>query len=163
MNAPHLKIIGEVETPAELSVADLAKLPADCQIPDVSQLDDQRKGRGVWLAGLISAVGPSQGVSYLTLHASADDFHASLPLEKIRDRSFLIYELEGQPLPANAGGPFRFAIIDSAACQTAEIDDCANVKFVDCMEFSTAKGRDSRPNSASEHAALHADDHKHAE
>ena len=35
----------------------------------------------------------------------------------------MIYRLDGQPLPAKAGGPVRFFIPDFAACHTAEIDE----------------------------------------
>ena len=83
--------------------------------------------------------------AYLTLHSAADDFHASIPLAAVRDRRCLIYRLDGAPLPAKAGGPVRFLIPDHAACHTAEIDECANVKFVDHIELSVERGHDNRP------------------
>jgi DMSO/TMAO reductase YedYZ molybdopterin-dependent catalytic subunit len=91
----------------------------------------------------------------LTLHASKDDFHASSPLAAVRDRAILIYRLDGRPLPETAGGPVRFFIPDFTACHTSEIDECANVKFVNRLEFSTGPGRDNRPHDEKEHAELH--------
>ena len=73
----------------------------------------------------------------------------------MRERAIVIYRLEGQPLPSSAGGPLRFYIPDFAACHTSEIDECANVKFVDRMEFTATPGQDNRPHDADEHAALH--------
>jgi hypothetical protein len=92
---------------------------------------------------------------YLTLHAAADDFHASVPLEAVRERGILIYEIDGRELPVSAGGPVRFYIPDYAACRSAEVDECANVKFVDRLELSAQMGRDNRPHDEKEHEALH--------
>lgn len=155
MQTPTLKVTGEVDQPREFTLDDLRQFAPSHQIPDASQVDPSRAGRAIWFASLLDAVKPRETVHYITLHASADDFHASLPLAEIRDRAFLIYELDGQPLPVKSGGPFRFAIQDSAACKSAEIDECANVKFVDWMEFSARPGQDNRPHDEEQHADLH--------
>ena len=80
------------------------------------------------------------------------------PLDAVIDKALVIYRLDGQPLPEKAGGPVRFFIPDFAACQTHEIDECANVKFVDRLELTAEKGFDNRPHDGDEHAALHAKD-----
>jgi 2-dehydropantoate 2-reductase len=151
----RLQVNGEVLNPLELSLPDLAAIDAAWQVPDVSRVDPKRKGRAVKLAGLLALASPKPGAAYLTLHASTDDFHASVPLEAVRDRGLLIYEVDGQPLPVSAGGPFRFYVQDFAACHSAEVDECANVKFVDRIEISRDKGRDNRPADEQQHAALH--------
>ena len=51
--------------------------------------------------------------------------------------------------------PFRFLIPDFAACKTHEIDECANVKFVNRIELTRERGHDNRPHDEAEHAALH--------
>jgi len=155
MTKPLLTIDGDVELPLSLSFADLAAFPADQQIIDVSRIDPKRQGDAVTLAGLLARVKPRPAAKYLTLHASTDDFHASIPLDAVRERAFLIYRVNGQPLSQKAGGPLRFYIPDFAACHTSEIDECANVKFVDRMEFSATPGEDNRPHDAQEHAELH--------
>jgi DMSO/TMAO reductase YedYZ molybdopterin-dependent catalytic subunit len=152
---PTLTIDGDVRSPATLSFEDLSSLDPAQQIADVSRLDPKRKGDAVKLAALLERVKPKPSARYLTLHASKDDFHASIPLDAVHDRAVLIYRLEGRPLPESAGGPIRFFIPDFAACHTAEIDECANVKYVDRLEFSAHPGRDTRPHDADEHAALH--------
>lgn len=151
----NLKIDGEVANPMDLSLADLAAIDARWQVPDVSRIDPKRKGRAVKLIGLLAKANPGSAATYLTLHSSADDFHASVPLDSVRERGLLIYEIDGQPLPASAGGPFRFYIPDFAACHSAEVDECANVKFVDRIELSAGKGFDNRPEDEKQHAALH--------
>jgi DMSO/TMAO reductase YedYZ molybdopterin-dependent catalytic subunit len=156
MKNPQLLIEGEVARPDALSASDLAAIDAKHQIDDVSRIDPKRKGAGVWLRGLLDHVGASPSAAYLTLHAFADDFHASIPLASVLDRAFIIYRLDGEPLPASAGGPFRFFIRDYLACHSAEIDECANVKFVDRIELSATRGHDNRPHDDAAHAALHA-------
>jgi DMSO/TMAO reductase YedYZ molybdopterin-dependent catalytic subunit len=155
MTRPALILEGEVERPVALSFDDLAALPASCQVRDVSQLDPKRKGDAVTLGGIIDRVRPAAKARYLTLHSSADNFHASIPLAAVRERAILIYRLDGQPLPAAAGGPVRFFIPDFATCHTSEVDECANVKFVDRIEFTADRGQDNRPHDAEEHAELH--------
>lgn len=151
-----LRIEGEVEQPRTVTFEELAGLEARYQVPDVSALVPGRQGGAVRLAGLLELVRPKPTARYLGLHASVDDFHASIPLEAVRERALVIYHLQGQPLPPRAGGPVRFFIPDYAACHTDEIDECANVKFVDRIELTAEKGFDNRPHDGAAHAALHA-------
>ena len=153
-----LRIDGEVEQPAELTFADLEGLDDTQRIIDVSQFDPKRKGDAIKLSGLLQLVAAKPTACYLGLHGTLDNFHASIPLEPLRDRAFLIYRLEGQPLDTKAGGPLRFFIPDHAACHTDEIDECANVKFVDHIELTASKGFDNRPEDDEEHARLHQHD-----
>jgi DMSO/TMAO reductase YedYZ molybdopterin-dependent catalytic subunit len=150
-----LRIDGAVTTPRDLTFADLETLDACHRILDVSQFDPKRKGDAIKLSGLLDLVGLLPTAQYIGLHGSRDNFHASIPLAPVRDRAFLIYRLAGQPLDLQAGGPVRFYIPDHAACHTAEIDECANVKFVDHIELTATKGFDNRPQDESEHQRLH--------
>lgn len=152
---PVLRISGEVAQPMELTFEQLSALPVEYQITDVSRIDPKRQGDAVKLSGLLQAVGIRPTAKYLGLHSQTDDFHASIPLEPVRDRAFVIYRLQGQPLSERNGGPFRFYIPDFAACHTHQIDECANVKFVDQMELTATMGRDNRPHDGLEHEELH--------
>ncbi len=158
-SAVRLIVDGEVEQACSLSAAELATLAAEYQIADVSQIEPKRQGRGIWLAGLLAAAGTKAAATHVTLHAAADDFHASVPLAAVAERAFLIYGVDDEaamkPLPASAGGPFRFFIRDHAACHTAEVDECANVKFVDRIELTVGPGQDNRPQDEAEHSKLH--------
>ena len=150
-----LKIDGDVERTLALSFDDLAAIDARRQVADVSRLDPKRRGDAVQLSALLEMAGVRPAARYITLHASSDDFHASIPLDAVRDRAIVIYRLDQGPLPLSAGGPVRFFIPDCAACHTHEIDECANVKFVDRIELSAQRGQDNRPAEEREHAELH--------
>ena len=151
-----LTISGAVEQPRQLTHSDFESIPAAYQVRDVSRLVPGRRGDAVRLEGLLRLVRPQQAAQYLGLHASRDDFHASIPLAAVVDRALVIYSLDGGPLPEQSGGPVRFFIPDFAACQTDEIDECASVKFVDRLELTADKGFDNRPHDGREHEALHA-------
>ena len=139
-----LTIDGEVATSVALSRADLSAFPDEDRIDDVSKVEERRQGKAVRLNALLKRVQPGGSATHVTLHASADDFAASLPLGAARDVGILIYEINGEPLDTKAGGPFRFLIPNAAECKTAELDGCANVKFLDRIELTAGKGRDTR-------------------
>jgi len=151
-----LRITGEVDAPRELTFADLAGIDPHHQINDVSRIAAGRKGDAVRLAGLLELARPRPGAKYLNLHSTTDNFHASIPLSVVAEKAIVIYRQGGQPLSTKAGGPVRFFILDFAACHTEEIDECANVKFVDTIELAATRGFDNRPHDEKEHADLHA-------
>jgi hypothetical protein len=156
MDAPIiLKIDGEVERPVQLTLSDLAEIDQAFQVVDVSRIDPQRQGDAVTLNGVLQLVGVKPTARYLGLHAALDDFHASVPLEPILDRAFFIYQIAGQGLDDKQGGPVRFYIRDFAECRMDELDECANVKFLDHVEFTTERGFDNRPTDDQAHADLH--------
>jgi len=156
MTAPSaLRIDGLVSHPVELNYDALSAMDLAAQVADVSRVDPARKGDAVRLSAILKLAGVKPEGDYLTLHASLDDFHASVPLAEVRERGLLIYRLDGEPLPRKSGGPIRFLIPDYAACKTAEIDDCANVKFVDRIEITRGRGQDNRPHDEREHEELH--------
>ena len=150
-----LRIDGEVSHPLDLTFDDLAAVPAAEQVADVSRFHPKRQGDAVTLEALLARAAPKLSADYLTLHATADDFHASVPLAEVRGEGLVVYRLAGGPLPVKNGGPIRFLIRNPAACHTDELDDCANVKFVDRIELTIGKGRDNRPHDDAEHEKLH--------
>ncbi|HZL88693.1 MAG TPA: molybdopterin-dependent oxidoreductase [Pirellulaceae bacterium] len=156
MKDAMLRIAGLVNHARALSFSELATIDARHQILDVSRIAPGKRGDAVKLAGVLELVQPKPEAKYLSLHATADNFHASIPLDVVKDKAILIYREGGQPLTAKAGGPVRFFIPDHHACHTDEIDECANVKFVDTIELTAEKGFDNRPHDEQEHAELHA-------
>ena len=150
-----LRIDGEVQEPLELTFESLSAFPDDEQVRDVSRFHPSRPGDGVTLESLLRRVKPRTTATYLTFHATADDFAASVPLDAIREEGIVVYQLDGKPLPLEKGGPIRFLIRNPAACQTDELDDCANVKFVDRIELTAGRGRDTRPQDEQQHEELH--------
>lgn len=152
----RLTVDGEVQQPRRFTFDDLMALDATYQIERVEQIDPRRRGAAIHLVGLLDAVVPKASARYLGLHASADDFHASIPLDAVREKAMLIYRLGDGPLPVADGGPTRFFIPEVAQCHTREVDECANVKFVDHIELTADKGFDNRPEDDQQHEALHA-------
>ncbi len=154
-NPEILTVDGAVERPLSLSFEDLRALPEEDQVPDVSRFQPGRRGDAVTLESLLRLAGPRAEANYLTLHASRDDFHVSIPLAAVRAESVVIYRLGENRVAIEQGGPFRFLIKNPAACHTDELDDCANVKYLDRIELAVKKGRDTRPADDAAHAALH--------
>lgn len=155
MVEPILSIDGEVNHGLELTFEDLAAFEESVQVRGVSGNPSKWIGDGVTLESLLARVEPTPAANYLTLHAAADDFAATLPLEAVRGESVVVYCSDGGPLPFSKGGPVRFLIPDPAACHTDELDDCANVKFLDRIELTAGRGRDTRPTDDDEHEELH--------
>ncbi len=151
-----LRIDGAVENPLTLGFDDLRALPESDQVVDVSRFQAKRRGDGVTLEGILRLAVPRAEANYLTLHAERDDFHVSIPLEATRGEGIVVYRDGDLPIGPDQGGPFRFLIRDPAACHTDELDDCANVKYLDRIELTVRRGRDTRPADEAEHAALHA-------
>ena len=151
-----LKVEGLVEHRLDLRFEDLAGLPDEAQVADVSRFQPSRRGDGVTLEALLERARPHPEANYLTLHADHDDFHVSIPLQAVRGEAIVVYKIGQTPLGPEHGGPIRFLIRDPAACHTDELDDCANVKYLSRIELTVRRGRDTRPADESAHAALHA-------
>ena len=156
-----LKISGLVENELALQLEDFQQIDAAQQIDDIARLMPGRSGQAITLLSLVELCHPADDAEFLGLHGSLDDFHASIPLAAVLDRGFIQYAKDGQALDVKAGGPYRFLIPDHAACNTDDIDECANVKFLDHIEFTANRGFDNRPEDEQEHAALHAKEHGH--
>jgi len=150
-----LRIEGAVGQPLSLGYNDFARMDARDQVVDLKRHGYKRGGDAVRLAALLRLARVHPDARFLGLHGTADDFHASIPLEPVLDQALVIFRIDGAPLPAAIGGPFRLFIPDHAACHMAEIDECANVKFLDRIELTVEKGQDNRPQDEVEHAKLH--------
>lgn len=155
MASPVLRVDGHVEQPLDLTFEEFQAIEGDAQIPDVSRFQPKRRGDAVTLNAILERVRPTSDATYLTLHASLDNFAASVPLEAVREEALVVYQVGGAPMTAEAGGPFRFLIKNPAACHTDALDECANVKYLDRIELTAGMGRDTRPETDEEHEALH--------
>ena len=93
-----VRIGGDVEQPLEFSHADFAAFAEEQQVRDVSRLDSRRQGDGVTLTSVIERVRPKTSATHLTLRSSLDGFAASIPLDAVRDRGILIYQVGNRPL-----------------------------------------------------------------
>ena len=147
-----LRLDGEVDTPREIGFAEMAGLAG--QVDDVGAVVPGRRGGAVRLATLLAAVGARPSATHATLTSADGRFAASVPLAAVAD-ALVVYRLGDAPLPAAAGGPFRFLVPAASDCATGEVDACANVKDLARIRLENGPGKDTRPTNAREHAELH--------
>ena len=147
-----VRIEGSVRSEGTLDFEALAALAG--QIDDVSTVVPGREGGAVALSAVLEAIGVANDATHISVIASDGSFAASVPLDAVRD-AVLLYRLGDAELPASKGGPVRFLIPDAAKCRSAEVDTCANVKFVGTLRLSVGPGQDTRPASPTSHAKLH--------
>ncbi|MBI4888784.1 MAG: sulfite oxidase [Acidobacteria bacterium] len=129
-----LRVDGEVDRPLDLTMAELRSVPSISQVvtmecagngraffdPPVAgvQWEKGAIGTAAWtgvrLADLLNRAGVRPSARYVWLDGAdrglgrAPDFVRSLPVEKAMHRdTLLVYEMNGEPLPASHGFPLR--------------------------------------------------------
>jgi 2-dehydropantoate 2-reductase len=133
-----LRIEGAVVQPVSLDHASISKLSAEHQV-DVSTVMSNMKGRGIRLKGLLDVPALAFEADHVTFHSGDGKYSVSLTLQQANEFGILIYELDGQVLPLEKGGPFRLI--------TPGLGDlCANVKGVGRVEVTRGAGADTRPS-----------------
>ena len=136
-----LLIDGEVIQALSLDRAALLKLPPEVQVPDVGTLMPGMKGVGIRVKGLLDMATLRVGARHITFHSGDGKYSACLTLEQARNHGVLVYQVDGEPLSPQKGGPFRLI--------TPGLGDlCANVKQVKKMEITSGSGKDTRPSVA---------------
>jgi 2-dehydropantoate 2-reductase len=134
-----LQIDGRVLQPLVLDMEALAKIPAEAQVADVAALVPGMRGQGVRVKALLEVATPAIGADHVTFHSADGQFAASLRIKDAAETGVLIYKRDDEPLPREAGGPFRLV--------TPGLGDlCANVKGVTRIEFTVGPGKDTRPS-----------------
>jgi len=143
----------EIVTPAgvhlALARAALRGFPPAQQVADVGLLVPGKLGRGVWLSALLERCGGVQGAQFLNINSSDSAFAVSLALSELSSGALVVYELEGEALPENKGGPFRLLV-------PGHQDECVHVKSLCRIELAATRGSDTRPADDEAHRALHA-------
>src|SRR5262249_39678363 len=155
MSEVLLKIDDAVEHSVGLTLPDLAAFPESAQYADVSRLHPSRRGDGVTLDAILERASVRPSAKYLILHADRDDFHVCVPLEAIKGQGIVVYKLGSSALGIDQGGPIRSTTRTPPPCHTGALDDCANVKYLSRIEVTERRGRDTRPETETAHAALH--------
>ena len=132
-----LRIDGAVIQPVTLDRIALAQLPHEHQISDVGIIQPGMTGQGIRVKGLLDVPALAIGADHVTFHADNGRFAASLTLSQAIEYGIVVYQIDGQSVPANKGGPFRLI--------TPGLDDrCANVKGVSRIEVGRGPGKDTR-------------------
>jgi sulfite oxidase len=115
VEAPTLKIEGEVETPRELSAGDLAMLP-ERKLGAVLECAGNRVGatglvsNGAWtgwtLKDVLMLARPTKAAAHVHL-IGRDGYKRSVPLERAMADGFLATHLNSRPLTLQHGVPWR--------------------------------------------------------
>jgi len=133
-----LRIEGAVVQPVTFDHASISKLPTQHHV-DVSTVMPNMRGKGVRLKGLLDVPALAVQADHVTFHSGDGKYAASLTLQQANEFGILLYELDGQSLPPEKGGPFRLI--------TPGLGDlCANVKGVVRVEVTKGVGADTRPS-----------------
>lgn len=134
-----LRIDGAVVQPVTLDRVALAGLPAEHRVSDASTTVGGRKGTGIRLRGLLDIPALQLGADHVTFHSHDGKFSASLTLEQAKEFGILLYDMDGETIPDQRGGPFRLI--------TPGLGDlCAHVKGVNRIEVTKGVGTDTRPS-----------------
>ena len=134
---PSLEVWGAVEEELMLSLDDLEELGAETQRQDFhcvtgwSRFDCEF--RGLPFPRLTEHAGVDGDAAHVVFHAH-DGYTTNLPLEECHRREVLFaWELDGEPLPADHGGPLRVVTPHRYAYKGA--------KWVSGVEFLTKPER----------------------
>lgn len=146
-----LNVSGEVGRPASFSAEELAGFGEHERVAVEKAGGDGATREGVYLQSILSRVQPRPTVRFISLRSPSDGFFVCVPIEGIAERAVILATTGGAPMSGREGGPFRFYIPDAPACQTAEIDACANVKHLEEIILSEGPLEDTRPASKEEH------------
>jgi 2-dehydropantoate 2-reductase len=132
-------IEGAVLQPVSLDRMAMRQLASEHQIDDVSRAMPSMRGRAVTVKGLLDIPALSIDADHVTFHSGDGQYAATLTLAQAKEFGWLLYEVNGEPLPVGKGGPFRLI--------TPGLGDlCANVKAVNRIEVRVGAGKDTRPS-----------------
>jgi 2-dehydropantoate 2-reductase len=134
-----VKIDGAVVQPVSLDRTAMSQLSRDYQVDDVRHMMPSMTGRAISVKGLLEVPALGIGADHVTFHSGDGTYAATLTLQQANDFAWLLYEVEGQPLPEGRGGPFRLIAPGLG-------DLCANVKGVARIEVRAGSGKDTRPS-----------------
>lgn len=114
----QLEIGGLVFQPLSLSLENMRAFPSVSQVITLSCISNRVGGdlistslwTGVRLKEVLEEAGLRRGVAEIAMEAE-DGFYESMPLEEAMDeRTLLVYEMNGEPLPEEHGYPLRVFI-----------------------------------------------------
>ena len=132
-------IDGAVVQPVSLDHTAMRQLSSEHQISDVSCKMPSMRGRAITVKGLLEIPALQIDADHVTFHSGDGQYAATLTLSQAKEFGWLLYELDGEPLPEGKGGPFRLI--------TPGLGDlCANVKAVNRIEVRVGAGKDTRPS-----------------
>lgn len=127
-----LGITGTVDRPLDLARSDLDSFPAERFVGDFvceeGWVAEDLAWRGIHVGQLLERAGPTDASEYGLVRSMDDDYACSFPIERLAE-SVLAFELDGEPLAVEHGGPARLVPTDG------ERDCWESVKWVSGIEL----------------------------
>jgi DMSO/TMAO reductase YedYZ molybdopterin-dependent catalytic subunit len=114
----RLQVVGEVERPAEFSLADLRAMPARTQITRHDCVEGWScigKWSGVQLSQVLTRVGLKNSARFVIFHCadaiSSAPYYESIDLiDAVHPQTILAYDMNGAPLQEPYGAPLRLRL-----------------------------------------------------
>lgn len=127
-----LGVTGTVEEPLDLTRTDLDSFPVETFggdfVCEEGWVAEDLAWRGVRVGELLERAGPTDASEYGLVRSMDGDYACSFPIERLAE-SVLAFELDGEPLGAEHGGPARLVPTDG------ERDCWESVKWVSGIEL----------------------------
>jgi len=137
-----LELVGTGGKPLSVDESTLAHLPTEFHVEDIGTLMPSMRGKGVKVAGLLELANFGSNADHVTFFSHDGQYSASLTLDQAKNYGIVVYQVDGEPLPSDKGGPFRLV--------TPGLGDlCANVKNIGVIEVTAGLGKDTRPEERS--------------
>lgn len=137
-----LDLVSEGVDPLSFDEGTFSHLRAEFHVVDIGSVMPGMKGKGIKIAGLLELATFPANSDHVTFFSRDGQYSASLTLDQAKNYGILVYQVDGKPLPAEKGGPFRLV--------TPGLGDlCANVKNVCRIEVAVGPGKDTRPEDRS--------------
>ncbi len=137
-----LELVGAGRKPLSINEATFAQLRPEFHVEDIGTLMPSMRGKGVKVAGLLELAAFESNADHVTFFSHDGQYSASLTLDQAKNYGIVVYQVDGDPLPSDKGGPFRLV--------TPGLGDlCANVKNIHVIEVTAGPGKDTRPEERS--------------
>lgn len=137
-----LELVGSGVKPLSVDGAVLASLSHEFHIEDLGAVMPGMRGKGVKFTGLLNLATFEPNADHVTFISHDGQYSASLTLDQAKNYGIVVYQVDGEPLPVEKGGPFRLV--------TPGLGDlCANVKNIGVIKVTAGPGSDTRPEERS--------------
>ena len=95
-------------------------------------------GAAVPVASVVERFPIDPSATHCSVVSRDSSYSASIPVDELLGGGWLAYALDGKPLPAEKGGPFRLTVMQGTTL-------CWNVKDVGELRFTAGEEPDSVP------------------
>jgi DMSO/TMAO reductase YedYZ molybdopterin-dependent catalytic subunit len=132
----RLRVTGAVSSPLRLGPAELAELPAAAVAEDFACREgwvaEDLSWRGIRVKHLLDRAAPTVDDGYVLVRAMDGDYACAFPIDRVAD-AVIAFELDGDDLPVEHGGPARLVPTDDGS-------DCwESIKWVAELEVTDSE------------------------